>query len=197
MHDRSVQRSGTPGLRTLLYNPVITDVLLIGLMLLTLALAVTFLCHCFVVVPYVPTPWPIVSTMVKMADLRGDETVYDLGAGDARLLSIALQRHPRITAKGFEIIPTVWALGKLRLWVRKQKAVYRCRDFFGQNLADADVIFLYLIPSAMKSLEQKLDHELSPGTRVISHSFRFPGKTPVRQQVVGQRRPKTIYEYRW
>jgi len=42
--------------------------------------------------PYVPTPWVIVEEMLKLADIRGEDVVYDLGSGDGRLVITAAKR---------------------------------------------------------------------------------------------------------
>src|SRR5712691_9098766 len=42
--------------------------------------------------PYVPTPWAIVDELLKLADIRGNDVVYDLGSGDGRLVITAYRR---------------------------------------------------------------------------------------------------------
>jgi cyclopropane fatty-acyl-phospholipid synthase-like methyltransferase len=42
-------------------------------------------------VPFVPTPEPVVRRMLILANVRPAELVYDLGAGDGRILSSAAQ----------------------------------------------------------------------------------------------------------
>src|SRR5215831_6864473 len=42
--------------------------------------------------PYVPTPRVIVDEMLKLADIRADDVVYDLGSGDGRLVIEAAAR---------------------------------------------------------------------------------------------------------
>lgn len=80
--------------------------------------------------------------MVDFADLKGKETVYDLGAGDARLLIATKEKHPKTTAKGFELSPPVYFLGLFRIWQSKQKVQYCMKNFFHQDVSDADCIFV-------------------------------------------------------
>lgn len=166
-------------------------------MVLTLVLAITIIAHLFIVVPYIPTPYPVVDAMIAAAELRPGDTVYDLGAGDARLLIAALDACPGVRAKGSECIPTIWLLGKFRLWRAGKQAELRCKNLHRQDLRDADVIFLYMLPSVMQPLARKLDRELRPGTRVVSHAFRFPDRTPEREWKVPGKRQKTVLLYRW
>ncbi len=154
------------------------DLLIVLMTVVIFGIALTFLIHLWWGVPYVPTPMPIVRAMVQAAKLQPGETVYDLGAGDARLLIEAKRSQSGIRAVGFEVVPTIWLLGILRIVLSRVRVNFRCRSLFAQNLSDADVIFLYLSPSMMKRLEQKFDAELAPGTRVISNGFFFKGREP-------------------
>ena len=43
--------------------------------------------------PFVPTPWLILDEMLKLADIRAGDTVYDLGSGDGRLVIAAAERY--------------------------------------------------------------------------------------------------------
>ena len=58
------------------------------------------------------------------------------------------------------------------------------KNFFHQDVSDADCIFLYLMPGAMKTLQKKFEKELKPGTKVISHAFKFPGREAVKSMPV-------------
>ncbi len=145
---------------------------------LIFAVALTFAIHLWWGVPYVPTPLSIVRTMIKAAKLQSGEVVYDLGAGDARLLIEAKRAQPGIRAIGFEVVPTIWLLGILRIAFSRVRVVFRCRSLFKQNLSDANVVFLYLSPSMMKRLAIKFTAELKPGTRVISNGFYFKDREP-------------------
>lgn len=154
------------------------DIVIGFLVLWVFGIALMLVSCIFLRAPYVPTPWKVVKSMVDFADLKGDEVVYDLGAGDARLLIATLQKHPKATAKGFELAPPVFLLGLFNILRSRTKARLYMRNFFHQNVSDADCIFLYLMPGAMKSLEKKFKKELKPGTKVISHAFEFPGREP-------------------
>jgi len=43
-------------------------------------------------VPYVPTPMPVVDAMLDMARVRKEDTLYDLGCGDGRIVVRAASR---------------------------------------------------------------------------------------------------------
>ena len=157
-----------------------------------------FFSSIFLRAPYVPTPSKVVRKMIKFADLEGTETIYDLGAGDARLLIESKNLFPKIVAKGFELSPLVFLLGKLRIWKSGHAITFRMQNIFRQNVSDADCIFLYLMPGAMKTLEDMFADQLQPGTKIISHAFRFPGRKHEKSMTVpwlsGE---KEVYLYIW
>lgn len=155
-----------------------SDITLLLLLLIICAMAMTMVFHCLTMVPYVPTPEKVLDQMLDFAKLKGDESIYDLGAGDGRLLVLAKKKFPGLKATGFEISPMVYLLGRISMWRHKTDATFRCVNFFKQDLSDADCIYLYLMPEAMRLLAPKFDRELKPGTKVISYAFTFKDRKP-------------------
>jgi precorrin-6B methylase 2 len=147
---------------------------------LLVLLIVTILFHFWWMVPFVPTPWPIVRTMVGLADIKPGQTVCDLGAGDGRFLLEAKRVEPSITAIGYEGAVGVWMLAKIRILFSSHRDIRMvCGNFMKTDLSKADVIFTYLYPHVMTILLPKLQKELRPGTKVVSHAFKLPGLTPI------------------
>ena len=174
------------------------DLLLLFIIILTAVIVVTAISHIWADVPFIPTPKCVYEEMLRLADLKGTEKVYDLGAGDARLLIAAKRKHPTISATGVEIVSTVWMLGKFRIWLSRQKIDFYLQNALTQDVSDADCIFLYLIPRLMKKLEMKFDAELKPGTKVISYAFSFPSKKPISElQVKGLAGKTKLRVYEW
>jgi len=130
--------------------------------------------------PFVPLEPDIVDRMVSLAHLQAGQKVYDLGSGDGRILFRAV-READVTACGYEIAIYPYILCRLRLWQRRSKheriSVER-RNFFKQDLASADVIFLYQLPKVLLGLRDKFLSELRPGTIVISARFAFDDWVP-------------------
>jgi len=157
---------------------ILADIVLIGILILTIILLATMLTSLFLFVPFVPTPNAVVKFMLERAKLSGEETVYDLGCGDARLLIAAKKQAPSIRAIGYELPIGVWMLAKVKVFLAGVPITVRLGNYLRANLRDADVIFLYLVPEVMGRLAKKLEQELKPDTRVISHGFELPGRTP-------------------
>ncbi len=165
---------------------------------MVLGVLLTGVSHFFVGAPYVPTPARIMDQMFALARLKGAEVIYDLGAGDARFLIEAKRRYPGIVAKGCEIVPTIWLLGRLRIWWSGQYVRLTRDNALAMDVADADVIFLYLTPPLMSKLLPSFRRTLRPGTIVVTHAFALPGLEPEETvQVRAWRRTKTLYRYRF
>lgn len=179
--------------------PLLFDLLVLGfLILLFVTIVVTAIGSMLVHAPYLPTAQGVSTEMVRFADLRGDETVYDLGAGDGRLLIAAKRLHPDIRGIGVEYVPTVWLLGKFRIWWSGLTVDLRLGDALKQNLSDAGCVFLYMSPDFLEVLEQKLDKELPPGTKVVSYVFQFKRHQPVQEKSVpwlGSMRKIRLYQW--
>lgn len=173
---------------------MLIDLGLFLLCILVAIIAVTFIQHVFLTVPFIPTPQHVVDAMIDAAQLKGNETVYDLGAGDARLLITAKRKHPGITAKGCELVWVVWIIGLFRIWRSKLPIRLTRENVYRIDVSDADVIFLYLFPSMMEKLGKRFDHMLKPGTLIISHAFQLPGREPERTVEIDG---KKVRLYRW
>ncbi|OGY47387.1 MAG: hypothetical protein A3J65_03210 [Candidatus Buchananbacteria bacterium RIFCSPHIGHO2_02_FULL_45_11b] len=146
--------------------------------------------------PWVPLWQKDVKRMLKLAQIGPDETVYDLGAGDGRILLIAAKNFGA-KAVGFEIAILPYLLGwvKILLSGQRGKAKLYCRNFFKADLSQADVICAFLTPRAMLKLKPKLEKEAKPGCRVISYAFKIPGWEPVLADKPDQK-TAAVYVYR-
>jgi|APSaa5957512622_1039677.scaffolds.fasta_scaffold06083_3 type I restriction-modification system DNA methylase subunit len=162
---------------TFIYN-----FLLLFCIVLTLFLVVTFLSHIFIPVPFIPTPKKVIKQILKFSDIKESETIYDLGAGDGRMLIAAKKLYPTINAIGVEFMSTVWLLGRIRIWFSKENINWVLGNALKKDVSDADCIFVYLLPDLMAKLETKFDAELKSGTRVVSYAFIFPNKEPVKEE---------------
>jgi SAM-dependent methyltransferase len=121
---------------------------------------------------YVPTPQPVVDAMLRLAKVQPDEMVYDLGCGDGRAV-ITAARDFKARGVGIDIDPD-------RIQESNANAAnagvtdrvqFKQEDLFKLNFADADVVFLYLLPALNLRLRPRILDELRPGTRIVSHAF--------------------------
>jgi SAM-dependent methyltransferase len=148
-------------------------VLLISVCLLfTLEASVVLAQQKMLDVPYVPTKYPVVDEMLRLAGVQKSDIVYDLGCGDGRLVVTAAQRYGA-HGVGFDIDPE-------RIAESNENAVkagvtglvkFHEQDLFTADFHEATVMTLYLLTSVNLKLRPKLLRELKPGTRIVSHNF--------------------------
>src|SRR5215467_13560622 len=116
-------------------------------------------------VPYVQTPTDVVTEMLKLAAVRPNDVVYDLGSGDGRIV-IAAARDFGARGVGIEIDPSLVALSNEQ--ARKagvaDRVTFRSDDLFDVDLSDATVVTLYLSYNMNLRLRPKLFRELRPGS---------------------------------
>ena len=124
-------------------------------------------------VAYIPTPKNIVRQMLLLAKLRRGELLYDLGAGDGRIL-IEAAREFGARCAGVEIDPERVARIKERLAATKVEAEIIEGDLMQVDLSNADVITIYLSDSVNTKLAPKLSRELKTGARVVSLDYVLP-----------------------
>jgi SAM-dependent methyltransferase len=122
-------------------------------------------------VPYEPTHPEIVSAMLKLADVRKSDVVYDLGCGDGR---IVIEAAKQFGARGVGIDIDPQRIREARANARQagvgRLVTFRIGDLFQAKIREATVVMLYLWPEVNLKLRPKLLRDLKPGTRVVSHS---------------------------
>ena len=123
-------------------------------------------------VPYVPTREEVVNGMLKLADVKRGDVLYDLGCGDGRIVVTAAQKFGT-RGVGIDIDPQriKEANDNAQKAGVADKVKFVEQDLFDASIADATVVTLYLLPSVNLKLRPKLLKDLKPGTRIVSHSF--------------------------
>lgn len=111
----------------------------------------------------------------KLANLTSKDKLYELGSGDAEMLLVASKEYSA-KCTGIEIDPARHLIAKVRTILSGMSDnIQLIKDnFFNINIRPATVVFIYLVPNAIKRLMPKLKKELKPGTRIVS--FRYPIK---------------------
>lgn len=129
-------------------------------------------------VVFIPTPDDIAEQMLRLAEVRPTDVVYDLGCGDGRIV-VTAAKHYGCRAVGCDIDPR--RVREARENVRKNRldnlVEIKHQDLFQTDLSRASVVTLYLTPGYNARLIPRLA-ALRPGTRVVSHLFAIKGITP-------------------
>jgi SAM-dependent methyltransferase len=120
---------------------------------------------------YVPTRQSVVDAMLKVANVKAGDVVYDLGCGDGRIVVTAAKLGAR--AIGIDIDPQ--RVKEANENVARNNVGDRVKilnqDLFTTDVSEANVVTLYLLPSLNLRLRPTLWKTLKPGTRVVSHDF--------------------------
>jgi SAM-dependent methyltransferase len=128
---------------------------------------------------FAATPQPVVDAMLKLAGVTAADTVFDLGSGDGRLVILAAQKYGA-RGIGIELQPRLVAISRevAREGGVADRVTFIEGDLFAADISAATVVTLWLSPSVNARLGPKLQQELRPGTRIVSHQFPIEGWTP-------------------
>jgi tRNA A58 N-methylase Trm61 len=131
------------------------------------------------IAPFVASPLPVVRHMLQLAQLKQNENFFDMGAGDGRTIVMAAKDFGA-KATGVELREDL--IEKARSSIHEQgledRATIIQSDMFSIDLRTADVVYLYLTTSANEKVKPKLETELKPGARVVSHDYEIIGWKP-------------------
>jgi SAM-dependent methyltransferase len=139
--------------------------------------------------PFIPSPQITVDEMLRLADVRSGDIVYDLGSGDGRVVIAAAARFGA-RAVGIEsdgALVERSTASAARAGVADRVRFLR-QDLFATDLGEATVVTLYLSPNMNLRLRPAL-LRLKPGTRIVSHASDFGDwkpdrKTSIRKDVM-------------
>src|SRR3989344_5907578 len=149
-------------------------------LLLIILIGVFYTIDVFLDLPFVATNRHQIETIIKLASIKKNETVIDLGSGDGRLLFAAA----RVGAKsiGYELNPFLIALTLIhtklkglgnQVWLERQ-------SMWKADLKVADVIFVYSLKKSIQKFEEFVYKNARPGTRIVVNLHPFPNKKPVK-----------------
>lgn len=153
---------------------------LIILLLYGISLAIFLLALLWILVPAFyglpskPTALNRIRKALQLVNLKEGEVLYDLGAGDGRVLLIAAKEFGAKTI-GIEVGPIQCAVIWLRITANglSDRIKIRWGNFFKTNLKDADVVFVYATWREVVKLAPYLKAQMRPGSRVVSISADF------------------------
>jgi SAM-dependent methyltransferase len=148
-------------------------------------------------VPYVPTPPEVVTAMLQLARVGPDDVVYDLGSGDGRVV-ITAAKDFGARGMGVELQPDL--VKQSNDLARKAGVSDRVRfvqqDLFLLDLKPATVVTLYLSTDLNERLRPRLQSQLRPGSRVVSHDFEIRD-WPSERMITVQSRDRLHRLYLW
>jgi len=126
--------------------------------------------------PWWPAPKAEVLKILRDAELKEGELLYDLGCGDGRAL-IAAAREFGARGVGVEIDPVKVLVARLFVRLAGLSDTIRIirASVLDVPLGDADVVFMYLSHQLIDRLREKFLRELKPEARIASYGFMVRG----------------------
>ncbi|NIS79068.1 MAG: SAM-dependent methyltransferase [Anaerolineales bacterium] len=130
--------------------------------------------------------------MLTLADLQPGEKLVDLGAGDGRIVIVAARTFQAF-AVGVEVDPLRCLLANtlIRLLGLHERARVYYGNMFEFDIAEADVVSMYLLQATNQRLKTRLVEQLKPGARIVSRTFSISDWTPL---AIDEKRGIFLYE---
>ena len=124
--------------------------------------------------------------MLKLADMKKDDVVYDLGCGDGRIV-IAAAKAYGARGVGIDIDPQRIKEANENAKRAGVEGLVRFeeQDLFKADIHNATVVTLFLREDFNVRLRPKLLKELRPGARIVSNTFDMYDWKPDKQLVIG------------
>jgi SAM-dependent methyltransferase len=121
---------------------------------------------------WVPSDVVVVRQMLQMAGVGRDDVVYDLGSGDGRIVIMAA-REFGARGVGVDIDPELIRKARANAVTAgvADRVTFVEEDLFTADISQATVVAIYLGPDVNLRLRPKLQRELRPGARIVSHDY--------------------------
>lgn len=155
--------------------------------------------------PFNPSSTEVIDLALEYLELDNcQDTLIDIGCGDGRFLLTAAKRSRnksidvQDTANNDRLLPCIGVEYDEKYVLRFKESIQQGKDEFLNlenqvtvihgNALEVDLeslhvnkVFVYLVPSGLKLMENKLRGVLDRGGRVVSYMFSIPNMTPLRE----------------
>ena len=136
-----------------------------------------------------PSDQDNVERMLKLAKLRDDDVVVDLGSGDGRIVLTAARMNRKLRGWGVDVDEKL--VGESNATARARGVADRVQ-FFHRNAFDADlreatVIAMWLWPEMQRMLRPVILAQARPGTRIITNLWDLGSWLPDEEDLEPQR----------
>jgi cyclopropane fatty-acyl-phospholipid synthase-like methyltransferase len=149
-------------------------------------------------IPFVPSPMLVVERMLKLAEIKKDDVIYDMGSGDGRILIEAAKQYGA-RGVGVDLNPTLVEQAKRNAVEQgvSHLVEFRAADGLTVDISQATVVTLYMFKWFNNQLRPKLQR-LKPGARIVAHDFDIDDWKPTKIEYVNPADDKSseFYETR-
>ncbi len=135
--------------------------------------------------PFVPSDQDNVERMLKLAQLKDDDVVVDLGSGDGRIVLTAARMNKKLRGWGVDIDEklVLESNAAARAEGVADRVQFYHRNVFDADLSEATVIAMWLWPELQVLLRPVILAQAKPGTRVITNLWDLGSWKPDEEQL--------------
>lgn len=125
--------------------------------------------------PWWQMPDGVIKKMCQIAKISSKDAIYDLGCGTGKALVYSAKTF-HAKGIGIEIDPIRFFIAQWNVRRSHQEDNIKLikKNFFTVDFSPASVVFVYLVPVALKRLTPKFLKELKPGTKFLSYVYPMP-----------------------
>lgn len=148
-------------------------------------------------IAFIPTPDDAIAAMLSLAELSPADRVYDLGCGDGRLLRRAVAQA-ECRGVGVDVDDQLLQVARTQAQAEGvgEQLQFVQANLYAVDLTEATVVLLYLLPHLNLRLRPRLQTQLPPGARVISHQFDMGDWPPETHLALPDSEEESVI-YRW
>ncbi len=124
--------------------------------------------------PYLNTKHKTIEKILDEIEINGNETIYELGCGNAGFLQLIGKKYPNTKLIGYEYSFLPWLIANIQLKIHGVKNLQIIRkNIFKVDLSKVNIIYCYLNISTMQKLKEKFNQECQTNTQIISNKFQI------------------------
>jgi cyclopropane fatty-acyl-phospholipid synthase-like methyltransferase len=135
-------------------------------------------------IPFVPSPMIVVERMLRLAEVKKEDILYDMGSGDGRIVIMAAKKYGT-RGVGIDMNPEL--VEKARANAAQEGVShlveFRAADGLTVDISEATVVTLYMFKWFNNQMRPKLQR-LKPGSRVVAHDFDIDDWKPTKIESV-------------
>ena len=130
--------------------------------------------------PFQPSSKKEIKNIIKLANIKKTDKIVDLGSGTGKLVIELAKTGAEV--HGYEINPLLvwWSRRKIKRLGLKKAFIHK-KSFWDVDLKKFDVIAVFQIYYIMKKLGNKIRKEAKENVRIVSNTWKLPGKKPVKK----------------
>lgn len=146
--------------------------------------------------PWLPTKPRDRAHLLATLKLEPGQKVVDLGCGDGSMLFAVARKFPAVECVGYDIslLPLLFGWARKIVFLKKYRHVHiYFGNLFKQSVANADLVFIFLLPKSYPKLVAILKRDLKDVARVAVEAWPLPNLEPV--QTLKEEKLLSIFIY--